>query len=216
MRPLGKPSFPRQPGFRGFTLVELAVVLAVLALLAGTLVAPLAARIEASQRHTADGMLDDIEDALLGFALVHRRLPCPSAANDPTHPDYGREHSPPCAFGSTSLLPWRTLGLPENDPWGEAWRYRPDAAFATGTITLATAPSSALQIKDHSGASLTTSESRVIAIVYSLGPNRRADGRNAETSTTFEGGEPTPGYDDRLRWLGHPFLIGRMAQAGRL
>ncbi|MDR1853284.1 MAG: type II secretion system GspH family protein [Azoarcus sp.] len=209
MRPLDSPFFPRQRKSNGFSLVELAVVLAVLGLLAGTLITPLAARIDASRRHAADAMLDDVEHALVGFALLHRRLPCPDAGD-------GVEHPPPCAFPADSRLPWRTLALPETDPWGEPWRYRPDKKFTDGSITLDTSPGSNLQIEDHAHGSLTTSESRVVAVVYSIGPNRRADGRNAETSTTFEGGEPTPGYDDRLRWLGHPFLIGRMAQAGRL
>jgi len=217
MRPLSRPSspFPRWRRSGGFSLVELAVVLAVLGLLAGTLVAPLAARIDASQRRAADAMLEDIENALIGFALLQRRLPCPDAGD-------GTEQTS-CVFSSDSRLPWRTLGLPQTDPWGEPWRYRPDAAFANAgdTITLDTKPDSKIQIFDHDGLAITTGTPnwRVVAVVYSLGPNRRADGRNASIAASapgFEGGEATADYDDRLRWIGHPFLIARLAQFGRL
>ncbi|MDR1423040.1 MAG: prepilin-type N-terminal cleavage/methylation domain-containing protein [Azoarcus sp.] len=197
---------------RGFSLIELALVLAILGLLSSALVAPLAARIEASQRREADAMLDDIANALVGFALLHRRLPCPSAGE-------GLEQPPPCAFAADNLLPWRTLGLPQSDPWGTPWRYRPDGNFSAATITLTTEPGSAIKVADHAGTLLTTSHSRVVAIIYSFGPNRHADGGNASAAAsapTFEGGEPAATFDDRLRWLGHYTLVARLAQSGRL
>ncbi|MDR2031196.1 MAG: type II secretion system GspH family protein [Azoarcus sp.] len=215
---------------RGFTLAELAVALTVLSLIAGILVAPVAARIEASQRHAADAMLDDIIDALVGFALLHGRLPCPSIEAHPAHPAYGLEQGPPCVFSTPGYLPWRTLALPVHDPWGRArpsaaapwdghWRYRPDKRFAENVITLATQPASHIQLHDHDGNPLTTSGAHAIAVVYSTGPNRRDDGLNAvwnPAAPVFETGEATATFDDRLRWIGHPFLIARLARGGRL
>jgi prepilin-type N-terminal cleavage/methylation domain-containing protein len=214
----------------GFTLVELAIVLVVLSLISGVLITPLAERIAASQRHTADGMLDDIVDALTGFALLHGRLPCPSTEADPASPAYGLEHSPPCPNVAPGYLPWRTLGLPAHDPWGSPraradalwighWRYRPDKNFTTGPITLATQPADNIQLSDHYGQPITTtSDSRAVAVIYSTGPNRRDDGLNATWSPApkFEVGESTPAFDDQLRWIGHPFLIARLARGGRL
>ncbi|MDR0716546.1 MAG: prepilin-type N-terminal cleavage/methylation domain-containing protein [Azoarcus sp.] len=215
---------------RGFTLAELAIALTVLSLIIGILAAPVAARIEASQRHAADAMLDDIIDALVGFALLHGRLPCPSIEVNPAGSGYGLEQGPPCAFATPGYLPWRTLGLPVHDPWGRPrasaaapwdghWRYRPDRRFAEGVITLATQPVNHIQIRDHDGNPLTTADSRAIAVVYSTGPNLLDDGLNAAWSPAapvFETGEATAAFDDRLRWIGHPFLIARLAQGGRL
>jgi prepilin-type N-terminal cleavage/methylation domain-containing protein len=214
----------------GFTLVELAIVLVVLSLLTGVLITPLAGRIEASQRHTTDGMLDDIVDALTGFALLHGRLPCPSTEADPASPAYGLEHTPPCPTATPGYLPWRTLGLPAHDPWGSPrtradspwighWRYRPDKNFTSGPISLATLPADNIQINDHAGQPITTtSGSRAVAVIYSPGPNRRDDGLNAtwHPALKFETGEPTPGFDDQLRWIGHPSFIARLTQGGRL
>ncbi|MDR2093786.1 MAG: type II secretion system GspH family protein [Azoarcus sp.] len=225
MRPLSARGF-----IPGFTLIEMAIMLVVLGLLTGTFAVPLAARIEASQRREADVLLDDITEALIGFALLHGRLPCPSTEADPASPAYGLEHPPPCAAGIPGYLPWRTLALPAHDPWGSPrasaaapwtghWRYLPDKNFTTGTITLATLPSGNLQIRDHDNNPITTDTSRVVAVLYSSGPNRRDDGRNAAwspTSPVFEAGEATPAFDDLLRWIGHPLIVARLARSGRL
>jgi prepilin-type N-terminal cleavage/methylation domain-containing protein len=217
-------------GKRGFTLVEMAIVLVVLGLVASLLISPLVMRAEASRRHAAEDMLGDITEALIGFTLVHGRLPCPTTETNPASPYYGLEQIPPCLLSVPGYLPWRTLGLSAHDPWGSPrtsasqpwtghWRYRPDKNFAEGTISLPTLPSGHIQIKDHDGNLISTADSSVAAVVFSTGPNRQADGLNAThspASPQFEAGEPTPAYDDLLRWIGHPLLIARLARAGRL
>ncbi|MDR2015711.1 MAG: type II secretion system GspH family protein [Azoarcus sp.] len=217
-------------GKRGFTLVEMAIVLVVFGLIASLLITPLAMRAEASRRHAAEDTLNDITEALIGFALVHGRLPCPSVEANPASPSYGLEQGPPCPLSVPGYLPWRTLGLPAHDPWGNPrlsasqpwaghWRYRPDKNFAEGTISLSTLPSGHIQIKDHDGSLVSTVDSRVVAVVFSTGPNRQADGLNttySPTSPQFEAGEPTPAFDDLLRWISHPLLIARLARVGHL
>jgi prepilin-type N-terminal cleavage/methylation domain-containing protein len=217
-------------GKRGFTLVEMAIVLVVLGLIASLLVAPLTMRAEASRRHAAEDMLDGIIESLVGFALIHGRLPCPSIEANPASPAYGLEQGPPCSLNVPGYLPWRTLGLPAIDPWGNPrtgasqawtghWRYRPDKNFAEGTISLSTLPSGVIQIEDHDGNQISTGVSRVVAVVFSTGPNQQTDGLNATYSPTlpqFETGEPTPAFDDLLRWISHPLLNARLARAGRL
>lgn len=203
----------------GFTLVELALVLAILALLGSSLLAPLASRIEARDRQLArDGLRDAIQ-ALTGFALIHGRLPCASTAIDPASSGHGLEDSAPCAYTAEGQLPWRTLGLPAGDAWAQPWRYRVDPRFAEGSINVATLPGGKLQIRAHDGSAITTSESQAVAIVYSTGANRRADGLNAHYSAnapSYQSGEAGADFDDILAWIGRPLLIARLAQAGRL
>ncbi len=62
----------------GFTLLELALALLVLGLLAGSLALPLAGRLEARRFEEARRQLDGVRDALLAYAAAHGRLPCPA------------------------------------------------------------------------------------------------------------------------------------------
>lgn len=215
---------------RGFTLVELAMVLVILALLGGSLLAPLASRIEARDRQAALERLRDIQQALTGFAIIHGRLPCPSTEADPAHPRYGVEDAPPCSFAVEGRLPWRSLALPATDPWGSArlqpgdgwaghWHYRVDPAFASTTISAATVPAGDLQIRGHDGSRITTTDSQAVAVIHSSGANRQADGLNASVTPgapTYQAGGATADFDDLLAWIGRPLLIARLAQAGRL
>ncbi|MGE0386641.1 MAG: type II secretion system protein [Gammaproteobacteria bacterium] len=62
---------------RGFTLIELAMVIFVLALLFGGLIGPMTMRVEQSGREETEARMQEIKEALLGFAVTRGRLPCP-------------------------------------------------------------------------------------------------------------------------------------------
>jgi len=68
---------------RGFTLVELAMVLFIVSLLLGGLLVPLATQIEARQRSDAEEQLERIREALIGFAIINGRFPCHTTTTDP-------------------------------------------------------------------------------------------------------------------------------------
>lgn len=206
------------------------MVLVILTLLGSSLLMPLRTRIEARDRLATHAQLQDIRLALTGFAIIHGRLPCPSTEADPTRPNYGIEDAPPCRHTVEGRLPWRSLAVPATDAWGHArtratdgwaghWHYRVDPAFATGTIGAHTTPGASLQIHAHDGSRITTLDSQAVALVYSTGPNRQPDGRNAHYSASapaYQAGEPGTDFDDQLVWIGRPLLIARLAQAGRL
>ena len=64
----------------GFSLIELAVALVVVALFLGAVLVPLTTQI--GQRRTSDTQktLEDVKETLIGFALATGRLPCPASA----------------------------------------------------------------------------------------------------------------------------------------
>ncbi len=64
----------------GFTLIELAMVLFIVTLLIGGMLLPLSAQTEIRGRQETDRALANIRDALIGFAIVNGRLPCPAPA----------------------------------------------------------------------------------------------------------------------------------------
>lgn len=65
----------------GFSLMELAVVLAIVALLLGGLLPPLAAQRDAAAADRTQKQLAEVRDALIGFAVAADRLPCPASAS---------------------------------------------------------------------------------------------------------------------------------------
>lgn len=210
----------------GFTLVEMAVVLLIVALLAGGLLMPLSAQMDLRREAEARKALTEIREALLGFAAVNGRLPCPSTEPDPANANYGVEDGAACA--TEGFLPWKQLGVAEIDPWGTprssaaqartgAWRYRVDHNFAANLIRMNTGFTDNLSIRDAAGNGLTTTSEYAVAVVFSTGPNLAADGANAwPVDNVYQAGERSPSFDDTLIWLGRPILVSRLVAVGRL
>ena len=191
----------------GFTLLELAIALMIVALLLGGMLNPLGAALETKQRARAQAQLERIKEALTGFAMINGYLPCPTTTTEPDSNAYGIEDancdSDPSAEG---YLPWRTLGVQQTDPWGLPgragsdpfkgyWHYRVDRNFSNSAalFRISSAPAENLTIVDNKGMLLTAPTETPVAIVYSTGANLAPDGENAR----FEGapcGNPG-GYD---------------------
>ncbi len=136
---------------RGFTLVELAVVLAIVGLLLGAMMLTLSAQVEIRDRGDTQRRLDDAKELLLGFAIVNGHLPCPaSCANPPacTTGSGGDEDRSatlpfPCVANS-GFLPARAIGFQPTsgtgfalDAWGNPIRY---AVASTVNTTGAACP----------------------------------------------------------------------------
>lgn len=126
------PRLPRRA--RGFSLVEMAVVMAILGLLLGGLLMTLQAQQTAQRAQETGRLVTQAKDALLGYAAIHGRLPCPA---DPAlasgSAGAGLERTPTaagCTGGETGTLPWATLGLPETDGWNRRFTYRVSALFS--------------------------------------------------------------------------------------
>jgi prepilin-type N-terminal cleavage/methylation domain-containing protein len=71
---------PRAVAPRGFTLIELSVVVAIVALLLGGLLLTLSASQEVRAYEETNRRLEQAREALVGFAVQYGRLPCPATA----------------------------------------------------------------------------------------------------------------------------------------
>ena len=116
----------------GFTLVELAVVIAIVALVLGALLVPLASQLQNRNIRETRDSLRIIHEALLGFAVTQGRLPCPDTDRD------GLEN--PCGgVGNVwdvveGFVPWQTLSVPATDAWGSIFRYAVTREFAEAAV----------------------------------------------------------------------------------
>lgn len=130
-----------RPG-RGFTLVEMAMALMIVGLLLAGLIPTTSSQIEQRRRNETRKTLEEMKDALLGFAAANGRLPCPASATSNGAESFcansgacGLEVLVPPAHGRCfnpygGFAPAVTLGLaPVNaqgqllDAWGNPVRY---------------------------------------------------------------------------------------------
>ncbi len=125
----------------GFTLVELAVVLLIVTILLGGLVPTISSQMEQRQMNQTRKQLEEIQQALIGFAIVNERLPCPA-----TTTSNGQEDPPivtgTCTAPYSGFVPAATLGLtPTNsqgllvDAWNNPIRYAVTASYANAFTT---------------------------------------------------------------------------------
>jgi prepilin-type N-terminal cleavage/methylation domain-containing protein len=63
----------------GFSLIEMAVVLFIVALLLGGLLPTVSSQIEQQRTNETRKQLDEIQQALIGYAITYGRLPCPAS-----------------------------------------------------------------------------------------------------------------------------------------
>ena len=236
------------PRYGGFSLTELAIVLLIIALLLRGMLMPLSAQRDLHDSGATRRQLDEIKGALLGFAAVNGRLPCPDVDSDPNAAGYGMEEATCAADAATEgFLPWKTLGVGEFDAWGAPWRnaslprqghwrYRierqyADAAALRRRILLADVstcngpdpfPDDCVRIRNSTGVPLNANTERPIAIVFSVGPNNRADGENASyepnkgATPMYQADERSASFDDIVVWISRPRLANRLIAAGRL
>jgi prepilin-type N-terminal cleavage/methylation domain-containing protein len=88
----GAPTFSR----RGFTLIELAIVMFIVSLLVGGMLLPLSAQQDIKSLRDTTRALETARDALLGFAVINERLPCPATANSSGRETFCSNQTYPC------------------------------------------------------------------------------------------------------------------------
>jgi prepilin-type N-terminal cleavage/methylation domain-containing protein len=205
----------------GFSLIEVAVVLAILGLVLGSTLFSLSAQFENRSRADTERRLEHARELLLSYALVHGRLPCPAVASG----DEAGGGSAACASSYGGFLPARTIGFQPTDSggfgldaWGNRIRYavsatqwgtaparftRQHSAAAPWSIAQKPAdlvvcnsgPALAAALACDTGASL-TNQNTVVALVFSTGRNTMAMGaneaRNLDENPLFVSRPPDP------------------------
>lgn len=198
------PTFPS----KGFTLVELTIVMLIVALLLGSMLLPLSAQQDVRAYGDTQKIVAEARDALLGFAMANDRLPCPasSTSNGVEDPVGGGT----CNHPHDGFFPAATVGLAPVDSqgylvdgWGSASanrvRYAISAANTSAFTTASgmkttgmTALTPDLQICT-TGVGMTTPGTATatcaantslatdaVAVIYSLGKNAATAGSGTE------------------------------------
>ena len=207
----------------GFTLIELAMAVFIISLLLGSLLLPLTTQVEQRQVNDTEKNLQEIREALIGFALTNGYLPCPDkvtgagagTANDGVEDIIAGT----CVATSEGNLPWVTLGVGASDVWGNRYRYQVSAAFAQrspaagGTFSLSSAAT--INVCTSSGCPTAstrltgTSPEGAAAIVISLGKN----GYSAINATTGTANAAPASADENENVTGPSTFVSRTRSA---
>jgi len=197
----------------GFTLVEMAIVLAVIALLLGSGLTLLSIQQEQRSIEDTKAILNDAQEALLGYAIANGRLPCPAtlSSNGVEAPIGGTGPTISCTSPLNGFLPAVTLGLSNVDANGylqDAWRLTQNrirytvttantrAATTTDGIKAVTmsgftadlhvCDSATVVTGTHCGTA-TTLSSNAVAVIFSLGANATRGGTGTDESANLNG-----------------------------
>ncbi|WP_341676159.1 type II secretion system protein [Niveibacterium sp. SC-1] len=223
---------------RGFTLIELAIALLVVSVLAGGMLLSLRAQYAQRQLNETRVALDEAREALLAYAAATGHLPCPTVEGAPGNGQEQREPSGNCTR-PRGLLPWETLGLRATDGWNQRLAYQVSPAFMREGIDLESSEGNIL-VRGAGGVSL-AADTAVAAAVWSLGnngayatqpsgvrhpgPGGGSDEQTNDPATTSlrliarEGSDAANvggAFDDHVIWISRFVLFGKMLSAGRL
>lgn len=123
---------------KGFTLVELAIVLMIVGLLLGGLIVPITAQMDMQAFRKTNASLEEIKDSLIGYSIINGRLPCPATVASNGLESFCPSATGTCAGTETTVvqthgncssqvnsvisgfLPAATLGISPQDTQGFA------------------------------------------------------------------------------------------------
>ena len=134
----------RQIKLKGFSLIEMAIVLFIVALLLGGLLPTVSSQIDLQHRNETRKQLEEIKGALTGFSISKGYLPCPASQVIGIE---DRDLTSLSCNSHVGFLPWATLGVNQLDGWGRLYRYSATPAFTTASGVFSTTTSADITIK---------------------------------------------------------------------
>ena len=163
----------------GFSLIELSIAIVVITLLLGSLLVPLSTQVDKRRYAQTELQVDDIREALIGFALANRFLPCPaiSASDGREDRDTGTNACTDPGSGPKrdGFIPWVALGVSPYDAWGNLIRYSVDPDFARSDpnfyFTLGDTGDIRVRDRDNTGATVDLTNNEIPAVIISHGKN---------------------------------------------
>lgn len=231
---------------KGFTLVEMAIVLVIIAFLIGGVLTPLSTQKEQERRTENQALLDEALEALAGFAVVNGYLPCPDTSGDgvedtgPNPNDCGRltaTSSNAYPNGVVGRIPWVTLGInAEFDPWGDGHfvYYAVNGAFVggpppDGVFDLDAEGDDPGKLRIYSsaancGSGVNLVADNVPAVIWTsaktIYTGNADEDENLNWNTCFVTRPystlANQEFDDQMVWLSPNVLFNRMVSAGKL
>jgi len=209
----------------GFTLLEMAMVMVVLGLLIGGSLIPLSIQMEKKDRDATVRQLQDMREALIGFALSNGRLPCPDIDGD------GVGDGAVTCFNAEGDFPWVDMGLGRMDAWGQAFTYRvsndfADASDGTGCsvstpgISFSLCSAGSITVLDGAGGdsvalflpAIVISHGKNWAITSSTDEAENADGDSIFIDRVYSSNTAST-FDDLLIWIPPNVLKSKMVSA---
>ncbi len=221
---------------RGFTLIEMAIVLVVIGLVVGGGITAVGPIIQGAKVSETRSRLDALEAALTLYAIQYSCLPCPAAnAGDGTAQFTGAASG--CGTGCTSVrgvVPWQTLGLSRadgSDPFGTRISYEVTAALVVaGSMNRSGTTYTPLGTVIVTTAAAAPITSTAAYVLVSHGPNRHygylettgtlipavggstVEDDNQTTDNTYfqDDFKMDPGatyFDDIVRWRSKQFIV---------
>ncbi|MFA6014066.1 MAG: prepilin-type N-terminal cleavage/methylation domain-containing protein [Gallionellaceae bacterium] len=227
----------------GFSLLEMAIVLAIVGLLLAGLLPTIAAQMDQQHRNDTRKLMEEAKEALFGFSMSNGYLPCPASQVGGLE---DRNDTTLACNRRMGFLPWATLGVNQVDGWGHLLTYSASPDYTTASQVFAIIGSTRdISIRNLADATI-SKQSDVPAVLISHGANglfatlengniinstaplsfenvsRQATNANG-VGTAIYSADPTARtaandeeFDDLVVWISPNVLINRMVAAGRL